>query len=77
MVVLLPLTQEAVVSILALHIVLVRGRLRSVGRLDEMISRAILWFEVAIAGAPLASLPGERLTSSGPERLVRVPDVPA
>ncbi len=57
--------------------ILKQGRLRSVGRLDEMIDRTVRWFEVTIRG-PLPSGPEfDRLSHGGPDTLVRVPDVAA
>ena len=51
------------------------GKLKSVGRLDSLISRQVRWFEVAVQGA-VPEMPGvESLSSSGSETLVRVPDV--
>ena len=53
------------------------GKLRSVGRLDDLVSRNVRWYEVGIRGE-VPRTPGvERLSSSGPETLVRVPDVDA
>ncbi len=55
--------------------IVVNGRLRAVGRLDALVSRRILWFEVAVAGALPAAIPGERVSCSGEESLIRVADV--
>jgi len=55
--------------------ILVRGQLRALGRLDTLVSRRILWFEVSVAGPLPASLPGERMSSSGGETLLKVADV--
>ena len=55
--------------------ILVGGKLRAVGRLNTLVSRRILWFEVSIAGPIPASVPGERMSSSGEESLLRVNDV--
>ncbi len=57
--------------------ILAGGRLRAVGRLDTLVSRRILWFEVSVAGPIPASIPGERMSSSGGESLLRVADVEA
>jgi len=51
------------------------GKLKSVGRLDNLISRQVRWFEVTVHG-PVPEMSGvESLSSSGSETLVRVPDV--
>jgi len=55
--------------------ILRRGRLKSVGRLDSLISRQVRWFEVAVQGAVPETSGVETLSSSGSETLVRVPDV--
>jgi len=57
--------------------ILVHGKLRSIGRLNQMISRQVKWFEVSLQGPLPEKIPGERLSVSGPEALVRVPDVDA
>ena len=51
------------------------GKLKSVGRLDSLISRRIRWFEVTVQGAVPEMSGVESLSSSGSETLVRVPDV--
>ena len=51
------------------------GRLCAVGRLQEMISGTVEWFEVALRGGRAESLPGELLTATGDDLLLRVPDV--
>jgi ABC-2 type transport system ATP-binding protein len=55
--------------------ILVRGRLRSLGRLDELVSSKIRWFEVTVQGAAPETLPGDLLSSSGDAGLIRVADV--
>jgi len=57
--------------------ILKQGRLRSVGRLDEMIDRTVRSFEVAIRGPLPADLELDRLSHGGPDTLVRVQDVAA
>ena len=57
--------------------ILKEGRLRSVGRLDEMIDRTVRSFEVAIRGTLPADVACDRLSHGGPDTLVRVPDVEA
>jgi ABC-2 type transport system ATP-binding protein len=57
--------------------ILQAGRLRSVGRLDELISGAVEWFDVSVrSGAPQA-LPAELLSRDGMHCLLRVGDVDA
>jgi ABC-2 type transport system ATP-binding protein len=51
------------------------GKLKSVGRLDSLISRKVRWFEVTVQGAVPEMSGVESLSSSGSETLVRVPDV--
>ena len=55
--------------------ILVRGRLRAIGKLETLVSRRVLWFEVAISGALPKPLPGTLVSASGAESLVQVPDV--
>jgi ABC-2 type transport system ATP-binding protein len=55
--------------------ILRRGKLKSVGRLDRLVSRQVRWFEVAVQGAVPEMSGVETLSSSGSETLVRVPDV--
>jgi ABC-2 type transport system ATP-binding protein len=55
--------------------ILVRGRVRSLGRLDELVSRKIRWFEVTVQGVAPETLPGDLLSSSGDAGLIRVADV--
>lgn len=57
--------------------ILKRGRLSSVGRLDEMVARRVHWFEVSLRGAVPAGVEAERLTTSGRDALLRVSDVDA
>ena len=52
--------------------ILVKGRLRAIGRLDTLVSREVLWFEVAVSGTLPAQLPGDLVSSSGEEALIRV-----
>jgi len=51
------------------------GKLKSVGRLDQLVSRQVRWFEVAVEGVVPEMSGVESLSSSGSETLVRVPDV--
>jgi ABC-2 type transport system ATP-binding protein len=55
--------------------ILVGGRLRFEGALGDVVSRNVLWYEVAVSGAKPEGLPGERVSSSGDETLLRVRDV--
>ncbi len=57
--------------------ILQRGRLGSVGLLREMISGTVEWFEVAVRGGRAESLPGELLTSTVDDLLLKVPDIDA
>jgi ABC-2 type transport system ATP-binding protein len=51
------------------------GRLRSQGRLQDLVSGSVRWFEVAVRGS-LPELGGaEKLESTGPDSLLRVSDV--
>jgi len=56
--------------------ILDHGRLRAAGRLGDLISTTVRWFEVALRGAVPAG-PLQLLSSAGDEHLVRVPDVSA
>jgi ABC-2 type transport system ATP-binding protein len=55
--------------------ILKRGRLQSVGRLDDMISHTARWIEVWVRGELPEGLPVERVTSDGDSTLFRVPDI--
>jgi ABC-2 type transport system ATP-binding protein len=56
--------------------VLDRGRLRATGKLSDLVSSAVRWFEVSVRVPALA--PGfEVLSSEGAEHLLRVADVEA
>jgi len=57
--------------------ILDRGRLRSVGRLDEMISTQVEWFEVSVRGTMRNPTCGTLLSRDGDHSLWRVPDVAA
>jgi len=54
-----------------------KGKLRSVGRLDDLVSREAKWIEVSVRGTLPADLPGERATAPGGTTLVRVEGVPS
>jgi ABC-2 type transport system ATP-binding protein len=54
--------------------ILDRGRLRSAGKLADLVSSAVRWFEVSLRGTPPPG-PFEPVSSSGDEHLLRVPDV--
>src|SRR5262249_14553164 len=52
-----------------------RGTLRSVGRLDDLVSRDAKWIEVSVRGeAPAAAPPAERTEAPDGTTLYRVPD---
>jgi ABC-2 type transport system ATP-binding protein len=51
------------------------GKLRSVGRLDEMLTRRVKCFEVVFEGRLPEGVAAEVVSASGTESLVRVPDV--
>jgi ABC-2 type transport system ATP-binding protein len=55
--------------------ILVQGRVRFEGALGDAVSRKVLWYEVAVSGVGAAGLPGEALSSSGAETLLRVRSV--
>jgi ABC-2 type transport system ATP-binding protein len=55
--------------------ILKAGRLRSVGRLHEMVNRTVRWFEVSIRGPVPESGNFERVSSGRGESLVRVTGV--
>ena len=55
--------------------ILDKGRLRSVGRLHEMISETVKWFEVAVRGPLPEGLDVERISTEGGEHLLRVREV--
>jgi len=57
--------------------ILDRGRLRSVGRLDEMVSARIEWFEVSVRGSLPSAACATLLSRDGRHSLWRVPDVEA
>jgi ABC-2 type transport system ATP-binding protein len=55
--------------------ILDRGKLRSVGKLSEMISESVRWFEVAVRGTVPVIEDVERLSSQGNDHLLKVGDV--
>jgi ABC-2 type transport system ATP-binding protein len=57
--------------------ILQAGRLRSVGRLDELISGAVEWFDVSVRSGAPQTLPAELLSRDGMHCLLRVGDVDA
>jgi ABC-2 type transport system ATP-binding protein len=54
-----------------------RGKLRSVGKLDDLVSREAKWIEVSVRGTLPAELPGERTAAPDGTTLIRVEGVPA
>jgi len=57
--------------------ILKQGRCISTGRLDELVSGKVRWFEASIRGPLPDGFPGERLSTEGEVSLVRVPDAEA
>jgi ABC-2 type transport system ATP-binding protein len=57
--------------------ILSAGKLSAVGRLGEMISESIRWFEVSVRGSLPETSEFERLSSEGDEHLIKVGDVVA
>jgi ABC-2 type transport system ATP-binding protein len=55
--------------------ILERGKLRSQGRLQELVSGTVRWFEVAVRGKLPETHAGLDISSSGEETLLRVSDV--
>jgi len=57
--------------------ILQRGRVRSQGRLQDLMSSAVQWIEISVRG-PLPELrSAERLSVSGEESLLRVSELAA
>ena len=54
-----------------------KGKLRSVGKLDDLVSREAKWIEVSVRGTLPADLPGDRTTAPDGTTLVKVEGVPA
>jgi len=54
-----------------------KGKLRSVGKLDELVAREAKWIEVSVRGALPADLPGDRTTVPDGTTLLRVDGVPS
>jgi ABC-2 type transport system ATP-binding protein len=54
-----------------------KGRLRSVGKLDDLVTREAKWIEVSVRGPLPAELPGARTTAPDGTTLVRVEGVPS
>ena len=54
-----------------------KGKLRSVGKLDDLVPREAKWIEVSVRGALPADLPGDRTIAPDGTTLVRVEGVPA
>jgi ABC-2 type transport system ATP-binding protein len=54
-----------------------KGKLRSIGKLDDLVSREAKWIEVSVRGAVPADLPGERTAVPDGTTLVRVEGVPS
>jgi ABC-2 type transport system ATP-binding protein len=54
-----------------------KGKLRAVGRLDDLVAREAKWIEVSVRGVLPAGLPGDGATAPDGTTLVRVDGVPA
>jgi len=54
-----------------------KGKLRSVGKLDDLVARDAKWIEVSVRGALPAELPGTRTTAPDGTTLLRVDGVPS
>jgi len=54
-----------------------KGRLRAVGKLDELVSRDAKWIEVSVRGAVPSGVPGVRTPAPDGTTLIRVEDVPS
>ena len=54
-----------------------KGRLRAMGRLDDLVSRDAKWIEVSVRGALPPAFPGERTEAPDGTTLVRVDGVPS
>jgi ABC-2 type transport system ATP-binding protein len=57
--------------------IMFRGRLREIGRLDDLVSRDARWIEVAVRGTVPADAPGERTAAPDGTTLVKVDGAPA
>ncbi len=55
--------------------ILERGRLRSIGRLDDLVSRGVEWYEVGFRQTAAEGLPGRLVARDGEQVLMRVPDL--
>jgi ABC-2 type transport system ATP-binding protein len=54
-----------------------RGKLRAVGKLDELVSRNAKWIEVSVRGTVPSGIQGECSPAPDGTTLIRVDDVPA
>ncbi len=57
--------------------IVAKGKLRAVGRLDDLASREAKWIEVSVRGRLPADAPGEKTTAPDGTTLVKVDGVPA
>jgi ABC-2 type transport system ATP-binding protein len=55
--------------------ILVGGKLRCAGRLDELVSGRVRWFELSVRGPLPEPLPAEVVARDGAQTLLRVTDV--
>ncbi len=54
-----------------------KGKLRSVGKLDDLVSRDAKWIEVTVRGVLPADLPGSRTTAPDGTTILKVDGVPS
>ena len=54
-----------------------KGKLRAIGKLDDLVSREAKWIEVSVRGVLPAGLPGDHTAAPDGTTLVRVAGVPA
>ncbi len=54
-----------------------KGKLRSVGKLDDLVARDAKWIEISVRGLLPADLPGTRTTAPDGTTLLRVDGVPS
>jgi ABC-2 type transport system ATP-binding protein len=54
-----------------------KGKLRAIGKLDDLVARDAKWIEVSVRGPLPAGLPGERTVAPDGTTLVKVDGVPS
>jgi ABC-2 type transport system ATP-binding protein len=57
--------------------ILDRGRLRTAGRLEDLVSRGVEWYEVAVRGVRAERLPAPLVAAGGAQCVLRVADAGA